>query len=222
MTKKRVFLGVQTAARPDWQNWYSEPVVGSHYKEDTRKKKLAEKREQQEAKVGRLPYGAMAQTIHVVDEQGQDVLHFETGDGTYASVSFMDTVANLPDMLPEVIEPTGLHQAARDIGVNWFGFDIRDMMQVIAADVMYHNARTEGNKVPLPICMWYYKNFTPAPFVDPYDILVPSAMHGDITLDALCEYLNVSVPIGMINDARAKADVARQLVLAGQLIIPES
>jgi len=152
--------------------------------------------------------------IDVIDGDGNNIMHFETHGETLASVGFVRALTDSPDMLMNTNPQATIH----DTGVNWFGFDIRDMMQVIALDVMHYNFHTVGDKVQLPVGLWYYRNFTPAPYMDPYETLIPSTLRSDIDLGAACEFLGVVRPLDLMSNARAKAETARLLTLRAQLI----
>lgn len=219
-SRPRFFLGVTTGRRPDWETYYSQPDLGGHLKEDTRAKKLVEKRQQQAEEAHRFAVGGYAQSIEVLDISGRSVLRFNTpADGSmFAAVQFVAAINNYPDMA------FLLHDESAFTGpqVRWFGFDIREALQVIALDVMRYNALAVA-KIELPVGMWYYRNFTPAPYLDPYETIVPTPQRANVDLQGLCTFLGLVMPLDLASNAMAKADLARRLCVRAQLFpVPEA
>ncbi len=211
---QRFFLGATTARRPDWERYYSQPPLGENLKEETKQKKAAEKRAIQAADAFRYPVGGFVQHIEVLDIYGRSVLRFFTAPdaSVMAAVSFVSALNSSPQMGFLVhAEPT-----SRSTQVQWFGLDIRDMLQVAALDVMRYNSLSP-TKIELPVGMWYYRNFTPAPYLDPYETIVSSAQRANVDLIGLCTFLQVPMPPDLHTNAFAKADLARRLCLRAQL-----
>lgn len=217
----RFFLGVQMRIRPNWQSFFSEPQAPARYGAEAAEKFRREKRAAQEENAGHMPFSAYIQRAIVIDGNGSPQLSVVCDpDNTvrassaliqFASGTLGTTVAT------EVLYDPGLDPRF-DVQVRWFGFDIRDVMQMAALEVMHANGLTANPlcKTRVPAGFWYFRHFTPAPYIDPYETLVPSNMREHVDVAALCEFMGITVPPTLGEDAQAKAELARQLVVRGQ------
>lgn len=217
----RFFLGVRTAPRPHWQQFFSEPSAPSRYGEAAAAKFINEKRQKQEEMAGRTPISAHITDAVVLDGNGNSVLRASNGDVPTASVHLIEFISSSRRTAVSYLPALPI---AADVQVRWFGFDIRDVMSMACLECMRYNASAPSDeaKVQIPSGIWYYRHFSPAPFIDPYETLVPSSMRDHVDLFSLCEFLGISVPSAIGEDPAAKAELARQLALRGQFWPVES
>jgi hypothetical protein len=212
----RFFIGVRTAVRPDGIRFFAEPQAPERYGAAAAEKYVREKRQAQEQMARRVPISGYISDVAVINGKGEDELKAScpADDQAYASIQLIEFITSSRrtnvSYLSELPDTD-------DVQVRWFGFDIRDVMAMAALECMRfnHMAKDEG-KVKIPAGIWYYRHFTPAPFIDPYETLVPSSMREHVDIGSLCEYLGVPVPPTLGDDPAAKAELARQLALRGQ------
>jgi hypothetical protein len=211
----RFFIGVRTAARPDWQRFFAEPVAPERYGAAAATKFVNEKRQKQEEMSGRVPFSAFITDAVVLNGNGDEELRVSCGETHDASVRLIEFITG--SRRTNVSYLSAL-PATDDVQVRWFGFDIRDVMAMACLECMRYNATAPSNeaKVKVPAGIWYYRHFSPAPFIDPYETLVPSSMRDHVDAFSLCEFLGIPVPPTLGDDPAAKAELARQLALRGQ------
>lgn len=215
-TTDRFFLGVTLRARNGWQRYFAEPEAPASWKDEEKiRQHVQRKRDEQEQKAARTPFSGFVSSLCILDHRGNNVFTAACpeGDTHRATVGFFDFL--------ELNSKHKVHAFSRndpneDVGFRWFGLGIRDVMHMLAAEAMAFNAH-QGGTIRVPPGQWYYRSFTPAPFADPYELLVPSSLRNDIDLRSLCEFLNVEVPMGMGVDPAVEARVVYNLAKAGQL-----
>lgn len=225
--KPRYFLGVVSHRHDNWESFYAEPTAPSNYKPETAATYIAKKRKEQEQKADRSPLVSHTVGIVVLNLDGSVLFASSSTLGATVSPTWENSV-KFAQFLQQYQsmqighDPVG--HPNYDIGRSWFGFDIREMMHVIAMDVMQYNS-TRGNLpyVVFPVGAWRYSPFTPAPFVDPYELLIPSALQNDVTFDALCDFLKIPIPQDIDVNPYSRAELARRLAIRGQLfpLLPE-
>lgn len=211
---------MRTKKRDNWQHFFSEPQAPSNYKPDTAAKYVENKRAQQEAAAHTRPYSGYVHSLAVVNHQGEQLLTVECGDGetTTASLRFIEMVTATPEFWVSKLELS----RSDDIGVRWYGFNIKHTLPMIISEVTRYNGNEgKDNPVRVPVGLWWYPKFQQPPYEDPYDVLVPSGLRDDLDLHALCEFLSIPVPLDLATNPAAKASLARELALAGQMTVQE-
>jgi len=197
------FLGTIRQARDDWAHWMAEPEAATE-------KTIAKKKEEQKRMAPQRCMSGYVSELCLIDRDGTVILNATTqgGSGDYFTPGNMliDFLTANPDYCPAV-DPMTLD----DVGIRWFGFDIREVLANIA-----FTSLASGTEVPPGV--WLYRPFTVAPFADPYEMLVPSQDRRDFALDALCEYFHMLDLYKECNCAQAWAELARQLVYKGNLV----
>lgn len=199
------------ARRPDWEQFYAQPEATRSSKPESVAAEIQKKRDKQSEKAHRNAFGGVINSICVLDVRGQALFTMQAGTVAEADAlacGFVSFVNSLPD-------PLGLSPLpeAIDCRVKWFGFDIREVMHMLAM-----TALAADPNLHVPVGMWYYRNFTPAPFIDPYDVLVTSGLREDVDVYACCErMLGQRPPSGFLDTAANAAEVARRLTLRARL-----
>jgi len=213
----RFFIGVKTAPRRDWQRFFAEPQAPERYGEAAAKKYRDEKRQKQEDISSRMPISAFVQEAVVINGAGSEELRVQCHPESESDAS-VQLIEFITSSHRTSVSYLSTLPAADDVQVRWFGFDIRDVMQMIALEGMAFNSACPhaAGKVKIPAGLWYFRHFSPAPFIDPYETLVPSGLRDHVDLSALCEFLGIPVPPTLGEDPAAKAELARQLALRGQ------
>lgn len=207
---KSFFLGALTNARTGWDVYFSDPQAPSRYGAEAAAKYVAEKRQAQEEMAQRALLSAYLREVVVVSQGGDVEFRARCADDETlsASLGLVTFITNTPGA--EVI-------CGPDVKPRWFGFDIRELMQMAAYEVLRANASGARETTAVPSALWHLRFFSPAPYVDPYEALVPSGMRGHIDLFSLCEFLRVEVPPLLGESAEQKAKLARSLAAAAQL-----
>jgi len=146
----------------------------------------------------------------VLDRDGTQILSAQCSGASNDFFSASNMLLAFFEANPEAI-PAVDPMTHDDIGIRWFGFDIRETLANIALAGM-------ATGVAVPPGAWLYRPFTVAPFCDPYEMIIPSSDRKDFALDALCEYLNLMELLNECNCAQAWAELARQLVVKANLV----
>lgn len=220
--RQLLFLGLTTSRRPDWQKYLAEPAATRSSKPESVAKEVAEKRLKQENLSQFWPVAATVASCVILDQHGEEVFASTGGFGvSEGSVSYtaMTTLARL---ITEGGDKITTEPTLYDMGVRLFGLGIRDRLRIMALDALRFISQAPANeqRYMIPVGLWTHKAFEAAPWVDPYEILVPSELRNDVPWDSLADFLNISVPPGIDLDADAKhqAEMARLLTLRGGLV----
>lgn len=221
-TRQLLFLGVTTSRRPDWQKYIAEPKATRSSKPESVAKEVAEKQQKQAELSQFWPLAATVGSCVVLDQHGAEVFSGSGGFGVpegHVSYTALCTLANLLTAGGNskiATEPT-----MYDMGVQLFGLGIRDRLRIMALDALRFISlgSAEDQRYMIPVGLWTHKAFEASPWLDPYEILVPSELRNDIPWDSLADYLNIQVPQGidLDTDARQQAEMARLLTLRGGL-----
>lgn len=214
-----------TTKRTNWQNFIAEPVATRSSKPDSVAKEIEEKRAIQAEQAQFWPITSTVQSCVLIDQHGNEVYRNNVKQGFDAvegEVSFntlaMIHAANTSNR-GQFEEDASMH----DIGVNLYGLKIRSRMSVLVLDALRYvtQQRQAGLTVDeVPVGLWAHKPFAPAPWCDPYEVLVPSDHRANFTWDIVAEYLGMppSIVVADIDsDAAMQAEVARQLAMRAGL-----
>lgn len=196
-------------------------------KPETRAKHIQEKQAEQAENASRLQFHAYVDSLAVVDSDGDTVVTWPGGVGqpgeisrfflAYILAAASDARAGkgYDDMAVELVD----NPAASDCRVKWFGFDIRENLRVVAADVMFLNVREPDpeKRLAIPAGLWYHRTFEPHPSLDPVDAIVGTTRLKDVGFEQLCKFLNVVVPLDIVDNALSRARLARELTLKAQM-----
>jgi hypothetical protein len=206
---------VNTKARPDWQQYFSEPEAPEHYGEAAARKYINERISKQEQTAGRLPFSAYIDELVVLNQDGEMQLHVKNSNGVTdaASCALFEFIGADGERITYPFATT----TPTSIPLRWFGFDILDVMHMAAVEVLQTNGRYEPDaRTKVPIQAWYYRPFTAAMFADPYEVIVPSSLRKQFDLLALCQFLGIVIPLNWAQEPHTKAELARKLAMRGQ------
>jgi len=117
--------------------------------------------------------------------------------------------SNLP-LIPHLV------QAPRScIPVRWFGFDIRVTLAMLAMQAMtFNNKQPPHQQQPIPWHIWWHEHFTTTPWLDPFEMMLPSAVRSASGFKPadLAKQFNLQANAAH-SPAHQQAEFARQLVL---------
>lgn len=214
-SKQKLFLGVTLGRRTNWETYFAEPVATRSSKPDSVAKEIQRKREEREEQAHFLPVAATVSSCVLLDQDGNEVL-------TLASTGFGNVEGQISHQaLTTIVQVLGDDLYADfskdDIGISLFGLNIRDRIRIMALDAMRFISQNEGAEAIAP-GLWYNRPFEVAPYLDPYDVVIPSELRKDVPWDGLYNFLGLEVPdTNPDTDARLQADIARQIALKANL-----
>jgi hypothetical protein len=95
-----------------------------------------------------------------------------------------------------------------------FGFDIKEILRLVGLEVLGYNAQRR-DFVPVPVRLWH----NPLGVYNPVDVFLSASDKKDLDLWSLVRYFNIQAePRELARDAMRQAQVASELVAAGQLV----
>jgi len=98
-----------------------------------------------------------------------------------------------------------------------FGFDVKEVIKIAAFEILGRNVHEEEviDRIAVPVRLWH----NPVGVYDPYDVLLSKTDKKDLDLNGLLRYFDVTATRDeLIQDSQRQAEVAAQLVEAGQLV----
>ncbi len=157
------------------------------------------------------PITGYVQELTLIDWEGKDLLNIvcPANDTAMASIHLCHFVASNPGILPRLIS-----SPPKYLPVRWFGFDIRVSLAMIAMEVMRYNSRQlPDQQQPVPWPFWWHPHFTTTPFLDPFEMMLPSTVRtaGNFTPVDLAKYFGL-VSNNDHSPSRQQAEFARDLV----------
>ena len=217
-----LFLGLTTSRRADWEKYLAEPKATRSSKPESVAKEIAEKQQKQAELSQFWPVAATVGSCVILDQHGNEVFSGSGGFGVPEGSVSHTALSMLGRLLATGSDKIAAEPTLYDMGVRLFGLGIRDRLRIMALDALRYISQgtAEDARYMIPVGLWTHKAFEAAPWVDPYEILVPSELRGDIPWDSLAEFLNIPVTPGIDLDADAKnqAEMARLLTLRGGLV----
>lgn len=144
----------------------------------------------------------------LLDARGDTLL--ETTGGPHPVDHTASLLVQFLDHHPAFI-PTPVKNP-HEFPVSWFGFDIRNTLHTLALTAM----RACAYGACLPWQLWWTRYPETPLFLDPFEMLMPSAFRvvNGFNVVHLCKYLNLPVvDVDGKPSARAMASLARSLVL---------
>lgn len=218
MSKQKLFLGITLGRRTNWETYFAAPVATRSSKPDSVAKEIEKKREERESQAHFLPVAGTVSSCVILDQNGDEVLSlggsFENVEGKISHQALTTLVQLMATGSHNLLPDPELY----DIGINLFGLKIRDRLRIMALDALRYISQTEGAEM-IASAFWYNRPFETAPFLDPYEVVIPSDLRRDVPYDGLCDFLNIDLPEGVNpdTDARLQADIARRLALKAGL-----
>ena len=211
LTKNAMFLGVTRALKPDAENLLPEPKKPANWKEDTWRAKRQEGINKALQKAMHWPVTGYVQELTLIDWNGKVLLDMgcTAGDTAMASAHFCHLLGVNREILPRLVP-----SPAEYLPVRWFGFDIRTSLAMIAMEVMkYNSMQPEDRRQPIPWSIWWHPHFTTAPFLDPFEMMLPSTVRtaANFTPGDLAKYFGL-VSNNDYSPSRQQAEFARDLV----------
>lgn len=174
---------------------------------------MDKRRQSQVETAQRSPYLSYLSSVVVHDVNGDVVYCASHTDPGAVSAGLADFLGSSPEYSIELIA-----NSVEDSGLRWFGYDIRNVLRIMAADVMRYNSTVGAPlRAPLPVGWWYHRTFSPAPMHDPFDMLVSSGLQKDVTLPHLVAFFGLSWPDDFYTNAAVQSLLVRQLCLRAQL-----
>jgi len=96
-----------------------------------------------------------------------------------------------------------------------FGFNIKEILRTVAFEVLGYN-KQQNDFVQVPVRFWK----DPVGVYDPVDVMLTADFKKDLDLWSLCRYFGINVnPDELARSAEQQASLARELVVAAQLVI---
>lgn len=215
MSKQKLFLGVTLGRRTNWETYFAEPVATRSSKPESVAKEVQKKREEREAQAHFMPVAGTVSNVVLLDQEGQEVLTLSSGFGADEGSLSHQALTTITSVLGGDLRA---EPGANDIGISLFGLRIRDRIRVMALDALRYISQNEGAD-GLDPNIWYNRPFETAPYLDPYEVVIPSELRKDVPYDGLCNFLGIELPpdVNPDTDARLQADIARQLALKAHL-----
>lgn len=157
------------------------------------------------------PMTGYVQKLTLIDWEGKVLLDMGCagGDTTAASTHFCHLLGLNRGILPRLIPSPPQY-----LPVRWFGFDIRISLAMIAMEVMKYNSMVSSDqRQPVPWSIWWHPHFTTTPFLDPFEMILPSTVRaaGNFTPGDLAKYFGLVSNVEY-SPARQQAEFARDLV----------
>lgn len=213
-----LFLGLTTARRKDWDRYLSAPIATRSSKPESVAKELEEKRARREEQAQFWPVTATVSTCVIIDQTGNEVFRATAGFSTVEGEVSYKTVEILTRLMTTGSYPLTKAPTLYDLGSRLFGLRIRDRMRVLALDALRYANLTKNGLENIPVGLWNHRPFEHAPWTDPHELIVPSEMRSDVAWNNIGEFLGLQIGDMQIEaDAKAQAEVARQLALAANL-----
>ena len=211
LTKNAMFLGVTRAMKPGAEDLLPEPKRDPRWKEDTWRANRQKAIDKARQKAMHWPITGYVQELTLIDWEGTVLLDIAcaTDDTAMASIHLCHFLASNPGILPRLIPSPPQY-----LPVRWFGFDIRISLAMIAMEVMkYDSTRPPAEQQPVPWSIWWHPHFTTTPFLDPFEMMLPSTVRAasNFTHGDLAKYFGL-VPDIKYSPARQQAEFARGLV----------
>lgn len=208
-----LFIGAITARRPDWELYAALPEQQADAKKEAkRQEQLAE----MTADAAAVPYQAYVAEL--------SCLHYKV-DQLGSLLQDTPTLVRCRGPLDGVDSPAA--QFSRYVSENvvlagwppipqFWGFGIRDVLRIIAADVS--RIRRKHSDVPaLPRSVWYHPTFaTPAAY-DPREVLVHSSTQKNVGIPQLLAFFGADVMYDL-RDSFQSANCAEFLCRVGGLV----
>lgn len=221
---ERYFLGATTRARIGWERFFAEPEPPKRYGAQAAQKYIDERLQDQQESAHRFPFSGYISSVVVLQGSSYDELtavavHAAavTDEEAEADTCWGPSVA-LMRWLATHDNTFMQHRSTVDIGVRWFGFDIRELLPMAATEVMRYNSTVDQEaRVRIPYGVWTHPMFDQASWADPYELMVPNSMRKSIDLYGLCEFMGLEVPATLGDSAEEKAKLAQRLVERAQL-----
>ena len=197
--------------RAEWWKFYLEPTATRSSKPESVQNEIAKKREKQIEKASRFALGGYVQALCVMNQAGT-VLFSQAAPTVADAGALARNFVLFANSLPAAFELTPLPDSI-DCRCKWFAFDCREVLHQLALTAIAADADLD-----VPVGMWYHRNFEPAPFIDPYEALVPTSLREDVDVYALYEFLGGQpLTANDVQTPTARAELARQLVTRSKL-----
>lgn len=219
MSRPKLFLGVTLGRRPDWEDYFAEVVATRSSKPESVAKEIAEKRASREEQAHFYPVAGTIHTCVILDESGREVFSSTPAGFDQQTVQAGRTSYMALTVVRDLLKQFETEHGHSDDSPSIYGLKVRDRLRVMALDAIRY-MRESGIKDFIPPGLWYHTPFSPAPWCDPYEAIVPAEHRSNIPYDGLCDFLGISIPEGSHpdTDAQLQAELARQLTLSMQLI----
>lgn len=215
----KLFLGLTTTRRRDWEQLLAEPVATRSTKEDSVKKEIAEKRRVQEEQAQFFPFTGSVTACVLLDRNGAVVMDVKNSGDDFSGILSADVLATIEAYYQRhSIQPRTTGDNT-DIGVSLFGFNIKERMRLLAVDAMQAQYHRPDYKPP-HVGLWSHKTFEAAPWCDPYDVIVPTDHRNNFTWLHVAKYLGINVAGADTIDSNPmlQAELARQFAVRAGLI----
>lgn len=227
LTGNAMFLGATRAMVPDVDLRLPEPKRDNRCGDEKWATKKVELKEKSKADSAHWPMTGYILELALIDWSGEPLLEVQCQPGeTYTTGVHLFALLNSnPAMIPQLV------QAPRTcIPVRWFGFDIRTTLSMLAMEVMTYNSSPKSGELPeipgvvkaqaaahqpIPWHVWWHHHFTTLPYLDPFDMMIPSTVRSKANFqpsDLARQFgLQANPAYG---PARQQAEFARDLVRA--------
>lgn len=157
---------------------------------------------------------AMLTSVIILDRNGNQVYAQETTGPQLRGKVAVPLLSYLKEAYPhQFSDNLRYSDGTPDAAI--FGFNIKQVLRIAAFEVLKRN-QSEDTKIQVPVRMWH----NPIGCYDPYDVLLPSPDQKDLDIFSLMRYFGIAEasPEELATSALLQAQVARELVLAAQLL----
>lgn len=221
MSKTRLFLGITTCRRDNWEGFLTEVQATRSSKPESVAKEIAAKREAREENAHHLPLAGTLSTCTILNQHGNEVF---VGVSDYAAAPGQlsyEVLTFIADTLQLGARPLDdlLRTSSTDCGSVLFGLRIRTRLRIMALDALryIHSQHIAGT---VHCALWQHRPFDPALWADPYEVIIPSDFRNDVDYAALCDFLNVPYPGASLDtNPQQQAQLALDLSRAAQLFV---
>jgi hypothetical protein len=210
MDNSLIFLGAVRTKRENYREFLADPRATRSTKPKSQEDEVARKKADQEANASAIPTAGYVQHLVVLNGEGECLLNSTASnddDAGRPAIDFTNLMLARPEWHPHLGPLT-----TNGVGVRWWGFQIRDVLDMLALTALRYGAVFPAN-------LWLFRPFEADPVADPYHVLVRTAQRDNIGIPQLCTFLGLALPEtpDYRYDAGMRAEVARQLVLRGNL-----
>lgn len=161
------------------------------------------------------PYLAVLASVAVHDVDGKTLYQQTATDPISRGKVAIPLLGFFRENYPRQFSASLRHGTDADADVLIFGFSIKQILRIAAAEVLGRNAEApDTEQLPLPVRLWH----NPTGVFDPLDILLPVGDRKELDVYSLLRFFKLeATPLEMATDASKLADVTRLLVERAQL-----